>query len=287
MNNDHGVGIIIILGIIAIALFGGIKGVSNNGLISSGKATPEQKIQATQAQVENLKQQLQVEEDKKNQSEYYGQVTIVYVNRSGDPSQEYITIHANNISKTILITGWTLKSLSSGASATIPKATVLFFTGISNAEGNIYLSPLETVYLVTGLAPNGVSFKVNKCTGYLQQFQTFIPYINNQCPRAQDEDLSAIPKRVENDACFDYIDSIGQCRTQTENLPANWSYECKNFIGKKLTYSSCIDNHKNDGDFYKAEWRVYLKRNEPLWKNRREDIVLYDLNGKVVSELKY
>lgn len=284
---DHSIGIIIILGIIFIVLFGGIKGVSNNGLISPGKATPEQKKQAVQSQMENLKQQLQVEKDKKNQSEYYGKVSMAYVNRSNDPSQEYMTIRVSNTSKTIPITGWKLASLSSGVSVTIPRATYLFFTGINNAEGDIYLTDGDTMYLITGLPPNGLSFKVNKCSGYLQQFQTFIPYISNQCPLARNEDLSSIPKRVENDACFDYIDSIGQCRTQTENLPGGLSYECKNFILKKLNYSSCIDTHKNDRDFYQHEWRVYLKRSEPLWKERREDIVLYDLNGKIVSELKY
>lgn len=286
MKNDSG-GIIIILGIIAIALFGGIKSTPNNGFVSSGNATPEQKVQAAQAQVENLKQQLQAEVDKKNQSEYYGQVSLLYANRSTDVSQEYLTIKASGASKTIPITGWTLKSSSSGNSVTIPKATYLFFAGMQNSAGDINLSSGDTLYLVTGSSPNGVSFKVNKCSGYLAQFQTFVPYINNQCPRAQDENLSEIPKRIENDSCFDYIDSINQCRTQTENLPINLSYECKNFITKKLNYSSCVETHKNDTDFYKQEWRVYLRRSERVWKDRRENIVLYDRLGKVVSELKY
>lgn len=286
MKNDSG-GIIIILGIIAIALFGGIKSTPNNRLISSGNATPEQKIQAAQAQVENLKQQLQAEVDKKNQSEYYGQINLLYANRSTDISQEYLTIKVNAASKTIPITGWTLKSLSSGNSVTIPKATYLFFAGMQNSAGDINLSSGDTLYLITGSSPNGVSFKVNKCSGYLAQFQTFVPYINSQCPRAQDENLSEIPKRIENDSCFDYIDSINQCRTQTENLPINLSYECRNFITKKLNYSSCVETHKDDADFYQHEWRIYLRRSETVWKDRRESIVLYDSLGKVVSELKY
>ena len=286
MKNDSG-GIIIIFGIIAIALFGGIKSTPNNGLISYSNATPEQKMQAAQTQVENLKQQLQVEVDKKNQSEYYGKVSLAYVNKSTDISQEYITMRVSGASRTINITGWTLKSLSTGNTVTIPKGTYLFFTGVHNVEEDIYLTSGDTVYLVSGLSPNGASFKINKCSGYLTQFQTFIPYVNNQCPRARDEDLSIIPKSVQNDACFDYIDSISQCKIQTENLPIDWGFECRDFIQKKLTYPSCINTHKNDTDFYQPEWRVYLRRSYPLWKQKRENIVLYDSFGKIVSELKY
>ncbi len=156
-----------------------------------------------------------------------------------------------------------------------------------NTEDTIMLTGGDTLYLVTGISPNGASFKVNKCSGYLGQFQIFVPYLNNICPLPKDEDLSSIPNLVINDACFDRIDTMSRCRIQTAPLPQNLSSECTNFILNKINYPSCVNIHKNDKDFYQKEWRVYLGRSASLWKNKRETIVLYDSLGKIVDTLKY
>lgn len=293
-NNDLVfIGVIVTL---AILLSGGSS--NGGGLFSSGPLTPEQKqaniqkqITDTQYKVDELKKQVDAEEAKKTQSIYKDIVEISYINRSTDPNQEYVAIHvAGNATTTIPITGWTIKSLSSGQSFQIPQGTYLFFTGSINTEQNIYLGANDNFYLVTGYSPNGSSFKINKCSGYLTQFQTFVPYIGSQCPAPKNEDLSSIPKTVNNDACFDYIDSMSSCRIQTDPLPpgsTKWGSECTDFIYKKINYPSCVDTHKNDKDFYKNEWRVYLKRSTSVWKNSREDVVLLDQYGKIVDEIKY
>ncbi|MSU45126.1 MAG: hypothetical protein EXS47_00620 [Candidatus Zambryskibacteria bacterium] len=287
-------GIVILLGIIAIGLFGGSKGAGNNGLFSTGAPTPEQKkasiefqIRDAQVKVDELQKQIKTAEENKNASIYKGDVTLNYGSRSTDPGQEYLTIKVSSGgNKNILVTGWQVKSLASGNSVTIPKGTYLFFTETINSEEDIRLTGGDTLYLVTGSSPNGASFKSNKCSGYLTQFQTFIPYINNICPSPKNENLSSIPRRVINDACFDYIDYFPTCRIQTEPLPQNWSSECYSFIYDKINYPSCVNVHKSDADFYQPEWRVYLKRSERLWKNSKETIVLYDSTGKVVDTIK-
>lgn len=295
MNMEKGFSsMALILIIAAIVLFGGVKNVGRTGPLFQNTKTPEdekadieRKIVSTQREIDNLKQQIQAEEDKKLQSQYKGMVSLSYVNRSTSPAQEYVTIRANNNKDPILVTGWTLKSLSTNNQVTIPKATYLFFTGMVNTEDPLYLSSGETLYLVTGISPNGASFKVNKCSGYLGQFQTFVPYLYTNCPAPRYEDASSIPKIVINDACLDYIESMAQCRIQTDPTPVNWSQECTNFIYNKINYPSCIKTHKEDKDFYLKEWRVYLKRSESIWKDRRETIVLYDNEGKIVDTLKY
>jgi hypothetical protein len=284
MDKNTLIGLIIIIGIISIGLFGLNKG-KGLGLFAPSNFT----IGTNSGNTGNGNSGTEAEKtESKTESKYKGTVSLTYVNRSVDPTQEYITIRAGGNSGNVPITGWTLKSLSSGASVKIPKGTFLFFTGMVNGEQDIVLAPGDNLYLTTGISPNGSSFKVNKCSGYLTQFQTFTPYLNNSCPLAKDEDsASAIPKTVNNDACFDYIDSFPRCRIQTDPLPANWSYECTNFIINKLNYPSCVNAHKNDKDFYQNEWRVYLKRSERLWKDRRETIVLYDSLGKVVDTTTY
>jgi len=294
MKKDDYTGIIILCAIIGIALMGGAKNGQQYGFFSPQPKTEEQKrieleqkIRDTQQQVEELKKKVQTEEDKKTQSEYKGIVYLQYVNRSDDPKQEYISIRVNTGTSTIPVTGWTIKSDSSGNSVTIPKGTYLFFTGMLNAEDNVVLQGGDTLYVNTGISPNGSSFKVNKCSGYLSQFQTFTPSLYTNCPAPRNEDLSSIPKRVINDDCFDYIDSFPTCRIQTESLSQKWSYECTRFIYDKINYASCVNTHKNDTDFYQKEWRIYLKRSERLWKDRKEKIILYDNSGKIVDTLTY
>jgi hypothetical protein len=220
-------------------------------------------------------------------SPYKGIISIGSVSRSSNPSQEYITLRSNaSTGTTVDITGWTLISMSTGNSVTIPKGTYLVFANSLNSEENIRLSSGEKVYLITGSSPNGMSFRVNKCSGYLTQFQTFVPSIANSCPRARNEDLSSIPNIISNDACFDYINSLPSCKIPS-NIPLTWTAECTKFLNTKLNYTSCVNDHKNDSDFYKPEWRVYLKRGQSVWKDRREHIVLYDTSGNFVSEFKY
>lgn len=290
-------GFTVILVILAVLMLGGAQG-SVGGILSPGPVNNEQKqsdiqrqIYDTQYKVDELKKQVALEEAKKFQSKYKDIVDIYYVNHSTDSSQEYIAVHVNyNSKEPVPVTGWTIKSLSSGATVKIPQGTYLYFTGTINSEQDIFLASNDTMYIITGISPNGASFKLNKCSGYLNQFQTFVPYISGYCPVPRNENLSAIPKTGYNDTCFDFIDRMPACRIQNDPLPPGsqkWSAECIDFIYKKVNYPACIDTHRNDKDFYQNEWRVYLKRGDTLWKNSREDIVLLDSEGKIVDEIKY
>lgn len=290
MGKDNNIGIVILLAIIAIVAFGGAKNYKNTGPVTAdqNKANVEKKLAETKTQVEELKKQIQIEEDKKTQSKYYGVVKLLYINRSDKPESEFLALHVDdNYKEAVPITGWKIRSVNSNINAIIPSGTQLLFTGMINREDPILVYAGDNIYVNTGYSPNGLSFRINKCSGYLTQFQEFTPYISSNCPRPADEDLSSIPRLAINDACFDYIDSFPYCKIQTESLPKNWSVECSKFIYDKINYSSCINTHKGDSDFYKKEWRIYLKRGDILWRARNQNIILYDNEDKIVSTLKY
>lgn len=292
MSQDDLIGILMILGVISIAAFGGVKNYSSNNYANNPNLTQEQKIELINNDLSTLEQQIRHEKDKAQQSQYSDLISISYANRNTDQNQEYVTIKFNKNYRTdpntsIPISGWTLKSVTTLNSVTIPKATYLFRAGQLNNDETIFLKPDDTLYLTTGMSPNGTSFKTNKCSGYLTQFQTFIPYISSNCPLPKNEALSQIGKSGLNDVCLDLLDKLPMCKIYTEKWPDGISSECMKFISEKLNYNSCIDNHKNDKDFYGNEWRVYLKRSEPLWKPRREVLILYDNVGKVVDTLQY
>ncbi len=288
MTKDNWTGIGIIFGIIAIAIFGGKGGLSAPNTPDEQEALVVQQIADAQHKADDLQKQITTFKEEETHSVYFGKVSLQSVAQSTNPAQEYIILRAtNSAGATIPITGWTLRSQSTGNVVQIPQGSYIYFDNSQNAEEDVNLSADDTVYLITGSSPIGVGFRINKCSGYQTQFHTFTPSLWTSCPAPRNEDTSSIKPIVANDACFDYINSFPSCRVPTDSLPNNWTYECKQFVTQKINYNSCITTHKNDKDFYSHEWRLYLKRSTTLWKNSREDIILYDLDGKIVSELTY
>ena len=279
MKNDVTLGLVILLAIVAIGIFGGSKnsqkaGDVQIGQISDNQTTDSRKID--QVQTIGIPKPMP-------------EVKISYVNHFGTASQEYVSLEVHDQSTTtkINITGWTIKSLPSGTTVTIPKGAELYFTESQNVSSDVYVRSGDVVYILTGHSPINFGFKTNKCSGYTAQFQNFTPNVGLNCPAPRNEDQSSIPKINSNDECLDYIESMPICMIPTQNLPVSFTYECKRFIETKVGYNQCINLHKEDNDFYRPEWHLYLNRNTTLWKTKREDIVLIDNTGKIVSEIKY
>ena len=89
-----------------------------------------------------------------------------------------------------------------------------------------------------------------------------------------------------DDDCWNYIERLPRCEIPL-NLPLDMQSECRTYLTSKVNYNACLDAHKNDGDFYKQEWRVFLGREQELWKNKREIIELLDSEGKLVDVYTY
>lgn len=287
-------GLILICVVIAMAAFGGAKNAkpmfSNNSTVPTPQERQlsvseiEYNLNDARYKTEQLQKELALEQEKKNSSVYRGKISM-NVNTSSDAQTEYIDIYADyNNTEPINITGWKLVSTSTNQTMYIPQSTLLYFSGQQNTEQDVYLSAGEHAYIITGRSPIGYGFKVNKCSGYLSQYTSFYPGVWSNCPAPRDEDYSMIPRRVVNDNCFDLINSLGSCRVP-EPLSNAYSWECQAFLTEKINYPYCISNHKSDKDFWGTSWYVYLKRSEPLWKYRRETIILYDKVGKPVTQV--
>ena len=202
-------------------------------------------------------------------------------------NEEYVEVFASyNNKQPVNITGWTIKSAITGKSAIIPKGVYMPFSGVVNKEENIFLNPGDRAIITTGDSPKGVSFRLNTCTGYFEQFQDFTPMLPQQCPRPSDEKLPLGPNSLE-DVCVKYIEQIPACVAHIQALPIGLSDGCNEYINKNIHYNGCLGLHKNDSDFYKPEWRIFLKRSEKLWKSERETIKLLDADGKTIDSLSY
>jgi len=233
------------------------------------------------------------EEDEPVVSIFGGKVSLTFSGRIGakskDPKKEYIKVVASkNNSQPVNISGWQVKSAITGKSVEIGEGSYLPYAGRVNSEQQIFLRPGEEATLATTHSPIGVSFKINTCTGYFGQFQNFTPRLSNKCPFPKDEDVPTGTNGV-TDECLDYISRMSRCEAQVEALPLSFANDpvCQEFITRELTYNGCVKRHKNEENFYKKKWRIYLKRSEELWKEKRETILLLDGTGKLVDSLSY
>ena len=207
----------------------------------------------------------------------------VYGRYDKEPEKEYIEIQSSYDNKSpIKITGWKLVG-KRGLDVTIGRGAYLVYSAQINPQQDIYLYPGDRAYIITGISPIGTSFKINKCIGYFSQFQNFYPELPSWgCPRPEDEEDA----QSLDDNCLDYLETIPRCRMQI-SIPPKLSSACQSYINEKINYNTCVEGHKNDSDFYKGEWRIYLGRTEKLWKEERETIILKDENGKIVDSVSY
>lgn len=249
-------------------------------------------------------------------SAYSGAVSIGQGNASysTDPIEEYITIE-NQSDNLINLTGWKLtnnkgnRTYYSGNQQVsypsdevyIPQAAAYIEPrGISVLQ-NIVLKPGETAIITTGSTGvqspyRIVSFKENKCSGYLESMPQydFTPALTNSCAQVTEE------PGFENldSACRNFIRGIYSCQTPTFGSTARYLSEpcdncvngrpapssaCLAYIKEHYSYEGCLRYHKNDKDFYGRTWRVFLGRPWDMWGREDEVISLFDQFGRLAA----
>lgn len=255
----------------------------------------------TQAELKRLQEELKQARIKGTASPYEGMVSL----RSGRARDriaqtEYVELVASNGNTIdVPITGWKIESVVTGQYGVLGNATSLPYPGVSNTITPLFLAPGDRAYVVTGRSPIGVSFKVNQCVGYFEQYQDFSPRLNKICADPTDEfdAFATLPvtnvrlEKDEREICRAFIDrKINQCELSTiilDDVLPRLSTICKDFIDKTYTYSGCVQNHRFDKNFFSNEWRVFLESPAELWREQREILRLLDQNGRTVDIIDY
>jgi hypothetical protein len=205
-------------------------------------------------------------------------LAVGYAARQTNLQEAYVEIRASSQNtKPVDITSWSLIG-KIGLDIKIGQGAYLPYSAQVNLQQDIFLNKGEKAVIIVGESPIGTSFRLNKCTGYFSQFQAFYPDLPKECPRPSAENSAA----GLDDQCLDYLDRLPTCQMQI-SVPPGLSQSCQNYINENINYSKCVELHKNDSDFYKPEWRVYLGRKDRLWSMERETIILKDQNGKTID----
>lgn len=216
-----------------------------------------------------------------------GVSTDGYSSSNGETS-EYLTMSAPSSNKNkFLITGLTLKSRMTGQQVQIGEAVTTYYANTANAKTSVFLAPGEQALIITRRSPIGQSFKINKCMGYLTQYQEFYPYISTNCPLISDYPYPERPNAFTDD-CLNFLDGIGSCQSpSTSYIPEGLPQNCINFATERANYNRCVSDFSNTKDFISPEWRIYLGRNESIWKSSREIIDVIDQKGNIIQSYTY
>ena len=203
--------------------------------------------------------------------------------------EEYVVLRANpNNLQRISISGWKLQSAVNKKTAVIYLGVEVYQPAFTEAGGAIVLNPGDTAVISTGRSPVGVSFRENKCSGYLSQYQEFYPRLSEDCPLPLDEALNFVSngQPISDNECLRYLQGMPRCHL-TINPPALLPDSCRSLINNTLTYGGCVSRHLSDTDFKKTEWRIFLGYNEKLWRTNREVLTLLDSEGKLVDSIVF
>lgn len=201
-------------------------------------------------------------------------------------NDEYLRIISSQSAKEpILISGLTLRGHVFGTKASLPKAANLVLTGITANKTDVLLPPNGRVIISSGRSPIGTSFRVNMCTGYLDQFQSYTPALFKECPIPTEELALYGPKH--DTACVQFVEKLPRCKVYQGSFPSDIGASCKKFVVEKLNYNACAQNHRYDTNFFENEWRLFLEGSKELWGNKNEVIRLIDTKGKIIDAITY
>ena len=212
------------------------------------------------------------------------------------PASEYVSIAASSQNTApISLKNWTLQSAVTGERFPLPSAAPNFTVGVLNTVAAVVLNPGDRAMITTSVSPVGVSFRENKCTGYLGQFQSFTPPLPLECPEPSRE----LPTNSQNlstfgESCVDYMNAIPRCHFPIgdefiSSVPSGLPVlpACVAFAANHLSYNGCIAAHRSDADFQGTTWRIYLGSNVEIWHNSHDVIRLLDEKGRTVDVLTY
>lgn len=208
--------------------------------------------------------------------------------RETDPAEEYVQLVADYSAEGgVDISGWQLESALSRTRAIIVPGASPFVLGEANALRPIAMYSGMRAIISTGPSPVGISFRENMCTGYLAQFQSYAPPLNESCPSPS----SQMPLTEENlsrygDACFDFIASLSAC-SFPQYIPDTVYPSCRAYLSDALSHNGCVNRNRYKAGFEKDTWRLYLGGISELWRNSHDAIRLLDASGKTVDVFVY
>jgi len=206
-------------------------------------------------------------------------------NYSGYPSQIQLYAYLTNGEK-INITDWRIKT--NHGEFIIPQAVNIYdFSGFS-FEQDIIIFGSANINIYTSRSPINLNFRLNKCTGYLQNNYSFNPALPRNCPTVQRSEVSYFSGQCQN-----YVFSLGSCAAPSisfsNSLPGNdEGNACRQFLSA-INQNACYQKHRWEADFLSNEWRIWMNwtNYNNILDSQHDTVRLFDTQGLLVDEYIY
>ena len=201
--------------------------------------------------------------------------------RSDDPEKEFISLK-NRTNIIYYLSGWSIESKKMGTKYYIPKARLVPNYLGYDYEIGLRLEPKGKVSIYSSKSPLGYSFRLNSCSGYLNNYFDFNPKLPRYCPRLDESEIEHL-----SNYCKNTIRKTNSMCIEPNYNDIYLNNECRNFMRDKLNYQNCVDENIQYYDFYKNEWRLYLQKTAGIWENENDTLILRDQDNFVVDTYKY
>ncbi len=208
-------------------------------------------------------------------SVYFGLVRFDRVEPGDNTGLEHIVLHASpKAGETINVTGWTLQA--NRAAQVIPQAISSLDLLHPTLEGDIRLSAGNILRIYSTRSAAGASFRLNRCTGYLQNHFSFVPSLPQECPAVNRSDIVTL-----TGSCQQYMLSLKTCQEPVIGRIPGGSDSLCSYYANTLNYLGCVDRYKSTPNFYSQEWRVWT--GSPFLDDLHDRLLLLDRSGKLVD----
>jgi len=190
-----------------------------------------------------------------------------------------VSLYANlNGSESVNVSGWLLKA--NNGEQYVPQAVDIYDPSGLAAESDVHLRNGDVLNIYTSRSAIGENLHLNKCIGYMQNTNNFIPALPANCPYPNRSDVAGL-----SGACQNYVTSLGACAFPAANppIPQN-DYACLAYINN-LNYKGCFDKHRSDSDFLSNEWRAWA--GSSFLDPNHDQLLLLDRQGLLVDVYTY
>lgn len=282
--SDNAKGILIIVAIILLAIITGGDVFNGPVVREKNSSDPDSSYSSSNSSTGSSSNNSSSDSTSSN---YQDKVKITRVNKPGT-LEEYVTLTARlNRGESLTLTGWKLRSAVTGSEIVIGTAANIPIEGIQANQAIVLTDKNSKIIVDQNKSPIGMSFRLNKCIGYLDENDRFDPTLPRDCPL--EEDLPALSRTIDDD-CLDFIENLPRCespKSRELDREEELSGSCQRYIETNLNYTACMIKHRNDVDFLLPEWRYYAGKVKILWREERDKIELIDNTGRTVDVYSY
>jgi len=197
------------------------------------------------------------------------------------PQREFIqiTVIQKNLSS-VDVSKWMLVN-QKGEGVALGQVSMLPSFGKVNPTVPLKINGGDVLTVSSGASPIGVSFRMNRCLPYFEQFNDFIPPIQaDNCPFPTNNKAF----QSVDGACQNFANNIPMCQTFADKLPASVGSACKTFIDNHASYRGCVSEYQDNSGFYTNEWRIFLNKDHQMWASG-DTITLIDGDRKTIDSV--